>query len=183
MNMKRILLILTVIICATTAVAQEFSADNDTTVSALQRARYGFCNRQALIESQPEYTKAMQTLKNLRAQYEQEAQYNETNFRRQYSEYLNGQKDFPKAILLKRQRDLQDAMERGIAFRTQADSLLRDAERDLLLPIERKVDAAIAAVGAERDYDYVIDTSMHTMLYLNPALNEDITLFVEEKLR
>lgn len=145
--------------------------------------RYGYCSRQQLMEGMAEYAVAMTQLANLRAQYEKEAVYNETDFRRQYSEYLNGQKDFPQAILLKRQKDLQTSMEKGIAFRMEADSLLSVAERELLAPIDRRVDAAIRMVATERGYECVVDTDRGAYLYLNPALSEDITAYVEEKLR
>lgn len=153
------------------------------TPQSVSSARYGFCNRRAIVEAQPEYALAMEQLDALKKQYEVEVEYNETDFRRQYQEYLYGQKDFPQTILLKRQRDLQEAMEKGIAFRQEADSLLRQARVDLVRPIEARVDAAINAVAAARGYDYVVDTEKGAFLYLNPRLSEDITLYVEEKLR
>lgn len=146
-------------------------------------ALYGFCNRRAIIEAQPEYAVVVEQMETLKKQYEGEIEYNEADFRRQFQEYLYGQKEFPQTILLKRQRDLQLAMEKGIAFRTEVDSLLRQARTDLLRPIEAHVDAAINAVAAERGYDYVVDTENGAFLYLNPRLSEDITLYVEEKLR
>lgn len=164
------------------AVAQTVTTDGGEAAVA-DAPRYGYCSMSQLLQSQPEYVKAVQQLKLLREQYEKEALYNETDFRRQYSEYLNGQKDFPQAILLKRQRDLQESMEKGLAFRTQADSLLREAETEIFAPIRRKVSEAIQQVSAERGYDYVLDTDVPGLLYLNPARSEDITVFVEEKLR
>lgn len=152
-------------------------------VQSVVVARYGYCNRRAIVEALPEYASAMEQLDALKRQYEVEVEYNETDFRRQYQEYLYGQKDFPQTILLKRQRDLQTAMEKGIAFRAEADSLLRQARVDLVRPIEMRVDAAISAVAVARGYDYVVDTDKGAFLYLNPRLSEDITLYVEEKLR
>ena len=73
-------------------------------------------------------------------------------------------------------------MERGLAFRKQAEELLRKAERDLMQPIEDKVDAAIRVVGAERKYDFIFDADLKALPYLNPALCEDATAFVKEKL-
>lgn len=145
--------------------------------------KYGYCSFSQILETHPSYLLAQEQLKKLREQYEREAEYNEMDFRRQFSEYLNGQKDFPQAILLKRQRDLQESMEKGLAFRTAADSLLQQAEHDLLHPIRDKVNAAINAVALERNYEYIIDTDKGVFLYLAPSLSEDITVFVEEKLK
>lgn len=166
-----------------TAAAGSRSAAASASVVPASYARYGYCNRRAIVEAQPDYAVAMTQLEALKKQYEVEVEHNEADFRRQYQEYLYGQKDFPQPILLKRQRDLQTAMERGIAFRTEADSLLRQARVDLVRPIEERVDAAVSAVAAEHGYDYVVDTDKGAFLYFNPRLSEDITHFVEEKLR
>lgn len=154
-----------------------------TSNGEVARVRYGFCSRTQLVQQMPEYTKAVQELTKLREQLEKEVYFNETEFRRQYAEYLNGQKDFPQAILLKRQRDLQTAMENGIAFRMQGDSILRKAEEDIMAPLHNRVDAAIRAVGMERGLDYVVDTDKDAFVFLRPELSEDITAYVEEKLQ
>ena len=83
----------------------------------------------ALLQSLPEYAQAMEAMQQLRERYELEAQHNEDDFRRRFQEYLQGQKNFPEPILLKRQGDLERAMEEGLEFRRQADSLLVVAER------------------------------------------------------
>lgn len=173
------------IVGGTTEAADTIAAAVLTPAETVQApaVRYGYCSRQSLLGLMPEYAKAMQQLKELREQYEKEALHNETEFRRQYTEYLSGQKDFPQAILLKRQRDLQQSMELGIAFRVEADSLLKQAETELMAPLRARVDAAISAVAAERGYDYVVDTDLGAYIYLNPALSEDITAYVEERLK
>lgn len=145
--------------------------------------KYGYCSFSQILKRQSAYLAAQEQLTKLREQYEREAEYNETDFRRQYSEYLNGQNEFPQAILLKRQRDLQESMEKGLAFRQEADSLLKQAEQDLLTPIYNRINAAIQSVAASRRYEYVIDTDKGAFLYLDPALSEDITTFVEDKLK
>lgn len=145
--------------------------------------KYGYCSFSTILQRHPSYILALDQLKKLREQYEKEAQHNEIDFRRQFSEYLNGQKDFPQAILLKRQRDLQESMEKGLAFRAEADSLLAKAEEDLLSPIRSMIEAAIRAVAEEHGYECVVNIDEKSYLYLSPALSEDITLYVEEKLK
>lgn len=165
-----------------TEAASQTSASVSQPVEVV-KIRYGYCSRLQLLQSMPEYTKAVQELTKLREQLEKEVYHNETEFRRQYSEYLNGQKDFPQAILLKRQRDLQAAMENGIAFRMQGDSLLHKAEEDIMAPLRNRVEEAIRSVGMERGLDYVIDIDKDVYVFLRPELSEDITAYVEEKLK
>lgn len=172
-------------LCALAQTAESQSAGNvaDAASPQVVAPRYGYCSLDALVQSCPEYVKAQAELRKLREKYEQEAMFNETEFRRQYSEYLNGQKDFPQAILLKRQRDLQDLMEKGITFRLEADSLLKQAEVDMLQPIRSRVESAIRFVAIERGYEYVINTDLGAYLYLDATLSEDMTIYVEQQLQ
>ena len=108
-------------------------------------ARYGFLNRAAVIAILPETARVRAHLDSLRSKYEAEARYNETTFRRQYSEYLQVQKNLPGRV-------------------------------------GEQVDAVIRAIGAERGYDFVVDTAAGTHPYLNPEKSEDITPYVKARL-
>lgn len=182
--MIRIYSLLLLIFCAVALPlsAQDAVATAGNAVVAQSGARYGWVSRAALLAMMPETKAARTQLDSLRAKYEREARYNEEAFRRQFSEYLQIQRNLPEAILLKRQGDLQTSMERGLAFRRQAEELLRKAERDLMLPLEERLDAAIRVVGAERKYDFVVDTDAKAFPFLNSHLCEDATAFVKEKL-
>lgn len=189
--MKRYILFFFAMVSAFCALAQNAETADGVNISEATAAsvatpagpRYGYCSLNTLVQSRPEYVKAQAELKKLREKYEQEALYNETEFRRQYSEYLNGQKDFPQTILLKRQRDLQDLMDKGITFRLEADSLLKQAEVDLLQPIRTRVEGVIRMVAMERGYEYVVNTDLGAYLYLDATLSEDMTLYVEQRLQ
>lgn len=146
------------------------------------QARYGLVSYDSLLSVMPEYAKAQQQVAELKRKYQAEAQYNEESFKRLFAEFLQGQKDFPQTILLKRQRDLQEAMEKGIAFRQAADSLLAAAERDLCRPAIEILHTALDAVGKERGYDLIIDTDTATFPYVNPALSEDAMPYVLKKI-
>ena len=167
-----------------TASAQQTDVAAESVENPLPVApRYGYCSHRQLLESMPEYAQVVAQLKSLRGKYESEASHNEEDFRRRFQEYLQGQKEFPEAILLKRQADLERSMEEGLAFRAQADSLLQQAETDLMQSLHARIDAAIRAVAVEHGYECVVNTDAGAFPFLNPALSEDITTFVSEKLR
>ena len=50
-------------------------------------------------------------------------------------------------------------------------------------PLHARIDAAIRAVAVEHGYECVVNTDAGAFPFLNPALSEDITTFVSEKLR
>ena len=151
-------------------------------VEVQAQARYGSLRFDSILHAMPEYATARAQLSTMRQKYEAEASYNEQNFRRLFAEYLQGQKDFPQSIMLKRQRDLQDAMEKGLAFRHEADSLLRAAEDDMVRPVRKMLSDAIAAVGEERGYECVVDASRGAVPWTRPSLTEDATPFVLARL-
>lgn len=152
------------------------------TMSAQSTIKYGRLDYDSLLTSLPEYTQVQEQLASLRQQYDKEASYNESNFKRLFADFLQGQKDFPQNIMLKRQRELQDAMEKSLAFRRSCDSLLVKAEADLLAPLFVKLDAAIQAVGMERGYECIVNTAAGTHPFLHPSLTEDAAPFVIQKL-
>lgn len=150
---------------------------------AQSSVRFGYVNVDSLLHTLPAYASVQNQMKQLRAQYAAETQYNETAFRRQYAEYLQGQKQFTPNILAKRQADLQASLQKGIQFRQQADSLLAKAEADLLRPVRQNINAAIRAVGLEHGYEYIIDTSHSTYPFIHPTVGEDATPYIKEKLQ
>ena len=168
MNLKKLLLLIFLIfpLCA----------------SAQSMVKYGYISYDSLFHSLPEYAQVQENMSHLRQKYEEEAIYNEKNFKRQFTEFLQGQKEFPQNILLKRQRDLQISMERGIAFRQEADSLLQQAERDMLTPLYQRLDKAIREVGVERGYEYILNLDGHAYPYIHPALSENAAPYVLMKL-
>ena len=152
------------------------------TAAAQSTVRFGYVNVDSLVHTLPAYAEVQNQMSALRAKYAAEAEYNESAFRRQYAEYLQGQKQFTPNILAKRQADLQESLQKGLKFRQQADSLLKQAEVDMLAPIRQRVNAAIRAVGLEHGYEYIIDTSNAVYPFIHPSVGENATAYIKEKL-
>lgn len=147
--------------------------------TAQPRLTFGYINYNNVLQAMADYALAQQTMQNLRQQYDKEAAYNEDKFFKMYSDYIQGQKSFPQDIMLKRQKELQVAMDQGIAFRQQSEKNLEKAEQELLEPIRQKLDAAISTVAKEKGYAFVLNTDGHACPYINPQDGTDITLMVE----
>ena len=167
--MKKLILSILLLCLSLTAIAQA-------------QTKYGYLSYNSLLQAMPEYKEMKLYMDTLRTQYEKEAEYNQREFEKMFGDYLQGQKDFPKNILEKRQRDLQEAMEKNLAFRHDADSLLKAAEEEMTAPIRKKLDAAIHDVGIEHGYEYIINTDINVYPFVHQAVSEDATPFVEEKI-
>lgn len=149
---------------------------------AAAQVRIGWLSCQAVMKQMPEYAQAQESLKQLKAQYDREATRGEEEFQRKFAEFLQGQKDFPQNILIKRQAELQALMESGMAFRKEAEQLLAQAEKDLLANVASHLDEAIRAVGVSGGYAFVLNTDGNPCPFVNPSMGEDVTLQVLQHL-
>lgn len=149
---------------------------------AQSTVKFGHLNADSLLRTLPDYLAAEQQMQQLRDKYEAEASYNERTFRRQYAEMIEGQQQFTPNILARRQADLQESLQKSLTFRQKADSLLQVTHEQLLRPVKKRLQAAIQAVGLERGYEYVVDTSTGAYPFIHPTVGEDCTAFVKHKL-
>lgn len=147
--------------------------------SPAQKITFGHIAYDKVLHGMADYAVAQERIKNIHEQYNKEAEYNEDKFFKMYAEYIQGQKTFPEEIMLKRQKELQVAMEQGISFRKDAEKLLQDAETELLKPLKDRLDKAIAVVAKGRNLAFVANTDANTYPYINPSDGMDITDLVE----
>ena len=147
-----------------------------------QQYQFGFLSYGNLLRSLPEYKEAQEALQALKKKYEEEAQYNENKFKRFFADYLQGQKSFPEQIMLKRQKELQEALEQGISFRKDAQKLLDNAEIELMKPIQAKLDSVLYLVGKENGLLFIGNLDNHGFPFVHSASGVDITNVVLARL-
>ena len=99
-----------------------------------------------------------------------------------FADYLQGQKNFPEQIMLKRQKELQVAMEQGISFRADAKRLLDNAERELIQPLETKLDSILFLIGKENGLLFIGNSDNHNFPFIHNESGLDITEVVLARL-
>lgn len=151
-------------------------------VWAVAQVRFGYISYADVCKQMPVYAQAQQQLADLKGKYEQEATRGEEEFQRKFSDFLQGQKEFPANILLKRQAELQDLMERSIAFRKEAQAFLDNTEKELMKDVYAELNIAIKAVAEDYGYAFVLNTDDNAAPYVNPQLGDDISDVVRVKL-
>ena len=137
--------------------------------------QFGFISYKSVFEQMPEYAAARTAFEELKAKYDAEAKHSEEEFQRKFAEFLQGQKDFPPSIMQKRQLELQDLMNKSVAFRQETQRLLKQAETELQAPCAAKLDEAIQAVAGERGLFFVLNTDDHAVPFIHPQAGVDIT--------
>ena len=107
----------------------------------------------------------------------------EDEFNRKYEEFLDGQRDFPKTILQKRQTELQELMKKNIDFKNTSREQLAKDEADIFAPLYAKLNETLAKMCAEKGYAFIIDTDAKAVPVVNPLMCEDINQAVQDALK
>ena len=150
---------------------------------AQSELKFGFLSYNIVMQAMPEYAAMQNSMAELREKYEAEQKRVENDFNKKYEEFLDGQKNFPKTILQKRQSELQEMLDKNVAFKKESQRLLKQAEEDAMAPILARLATALDTIGKERGFAFIVNTDEKATLWLNPSLGEDITATVIEQLQ
>lgn len=170
--MRRILFVLFTVI--------SLLASAQTTAPVL---KFGFLSYDAVLRSMPDYAVVETSMAQLQSQYAAEQKRVEDEFNKKYEEFLDGQRDFPQTILQKRQSELQELLNKNIAFKKESQCLLAEAEKEALMPLQNRLANALAKVGNERGLAFILNTDQNVTPWMNPSLGEDVTEAVKAALR
>ena len=122
----------------------------------------------------PEYVTAQKNIADLRVKYDEETKRSEDEFNKKYEEFLDGQRDFAPTIMQKRQAELQDMMEKNIAFKKEAQRLLAQAEQDAMAPVKGKVLDAVRKLGQQRGYAFILNADGDAVPYIDMAYGDNL---------
>ena len=78
-----------------------------------------------------DYATATRSLNDLKAKYDAETKRSADDFNNRYEDFLDVQHKLEPSILRKRQAELEELMDRNIAFRKETDRLLKKAEAEI----------------------------------------------------
>ena len=145
--------------------------------------RFGYLSYEQALKSVPQYAIMKKQLADLEAQYQAETKRVEDEFNRKYEEFLEGQREFPKTILQKRQVELQELMEKNIAFKEEGRQELAAAEEEMTAPIKTRLSETIAKIAKERGLAFVLNTDSNACPFIDPIMGEDINTLVQDALK
>ncbi len=145
--------------------------------------RFGYLSYAAALQAMPEYAIVQKKMADLRQQFQAETLRVEDEFNRKYEEFLEGQREFPKTILQKRQTELQELMERNIKFKENSQEELSNTEKNLMAPLKIRLIETIGKIGRDRGYAFIVDTDNQALPFINPAMGDDVTQLVQNALK
>lgn len=146
-----------------------------------QTAEFGFFSMEEVMNALPEYATAQDEYNALLERCDSEVARSEEELTRCYVAFLEGQSSFPEPILRKRQKELQDLVDRSVMLRDQLKEWLSQAHDSLFAPIENKIDEAVERVCLRNNYAYAIDCDKRVYRFVNPNIGVKITdLVIQE---
>jgi len=134
-----------------------------------QTAFIGYLSYDSALVSMPQYAIVQEQLKQLREAYDKEVERAEQEFNSKYEAFLEGQRDFPRTILLKRQNELQELMQKNIDFKQQGRRDLEKAEADAMAPLRLLLNSVLAEVAQKHGLKLVVNTDANACPFIDPA--------------
>jgi len=135
----------------------------------------GYLSYDSALVAMPEYAIVMKKMADTRTAYNEEMKRVENEFNTKYEEFLENRKDYPRTILLKRQTELQELLERNIAFKNEGRRDLRNQEKELLAPLRARLNEVVAEVAREQGLIIVVNTDADACPFIEPQMSVDLT--------
>lgn len=151
-------------------------------IAANAQLRFGYFSYNQIFNAMPEYASIDTNMAELKTKYEAEMKRAEEEFNAKYETFLEEQRDLVPSILHKRQVELQEMLDKNVAFKKEAERLLQDARKDACVPLKQKLEAAVQQIGKERGYILVVNTDGDNCPYIDSSIGEDITPRLKELL-
>ena len=148
-----------------------------------QGLKFGYFSYDEVQASMDDYIIAKANVAALKDKYDAEIKRSEKDFNDKYEEFLEEQRDLAPAIYQKRQAELQDLLNRNIAFKNKAERLLKKAEDDAVAPVRERLLAAVRLLGRERGYVFILNTDRDALPYMDESLGENVTDDLIERLK
>lgn len=147
------------------------------------QSRFGYVSYMEIVKALPEYSLVEAHIDELQAKYEAEIQRSDREFNQKYADFIEEQSQFPDNIRMKRHKELQELMEKSIAFKDEVHRSMREARSEMMQPLYEKVNEAVMKVCVDEDLDYVLNTDKKAYVAINPKYGQDITDKVKQELK
>ena len=149
-----------------------------------QNLKFGHINAQEIVSAMPEFAKAQSDIEALDKQLTSELQRTQEEFNKKYQEFPQAiaKDSLPANIAERRQKELQDMMQRQEQFQQEAQQQMQKAQADAMAPIYKKLDDAIKAVGAAEGVIYIFDLARTPVAYVNESQSINLTPKVKTQL-
>ena len=144
-----------------------------------QEVKIAFVNADQILSLMPELKELESKVADLNAKYEKEFKQMREEYDKKFAAFNSQQDSLTENIKVRRMSELQDMETRMGNLLQVAKQDVEKQQQDMFMPIQKKLQDAIKAVGDEKGYTYIINPQ--ALLYTGPTAI-DATPFVKAKL-
>lgn len=144
-------------------------------MNIVAQSKFGYVSYMEIVKALPEYCIVEAHLDELQAKYEAELERSDYEFNQKYADFIEEQSQFPDNIRIKRHKELQELMEKSVAFKQEVNNAMREARAEMMKPLYEKVDEAVMEICVNEDYDYILNTDERVYIAINSKNGIDIT--------
>ena len=143
----------------------------------------GYLSYDSALVSMPQYAIAQGQIQEMRQAYNEELKRAEDEFNQKYEDFLDGQRDFPRTIMLKRQNELKDLLQKNVEFKQQGLKELRQFEEETLAPLRQQLQKVLTNIAKKHGLALIVNTDSNACPFIASQISIDIQKEVIEKLR
>jgi len=140
-----------------------------------------FVNSNELLEAVPGKVDATKFINDLNNKYKEELQVMQNDYNKKYSDFISYQNSMADNIRLRRMQELYELERQINNFMKVAQEDMDIQERDLIVPLRKKVKDAIYQVGVEQGFICIYDLANPAIAFVTPDA-VDATNLVKQKL-
>lgn len=144
-------------------------------LSATAQSKFGYASFHEVLTAMPEYVAAQADLEALQNKCDKELAQSEKDFNKKYAEFIDGQESFPALIRDKRQKELQELLEKSIEFKKEVQKTMNQARCDMMKPLRERIAEAARKLCAEEGFEYIIDSDKELYIAINETTGTDVT--------
>ncbi len=142
--------------------------------------KIGYIDSNEILSLMPQTDSLQKELKAYADGLQQQLQAMMQEYQTKVQEYQNNQATMSDLIRQTKEKDISDLQTRIQQFQASADQDLQQKQTELFNPVIQQVKDAIAAVGAENHYNYILDIAQGVVLYYENG--DNILPLVKKKL-
>ena len=151
-----------------------------TFCSMAQTLKFGHINSGALIQMMPQTKQADSTLKRFGESLDSQLKGMTAEYQSKLQQYQSKADSMPDAIRSTKEKELSDLGQRIQDFQQTAQESIQKKKEEIYGPILKKAEDAIKEIAIEKQYSYILDTSVGTVIYAQEG--DNIMALVKTKL-
>ncbi len=142
-----------------------------TFCSMAQTLKFGHIDSGALIQMMPQTKQADSTLKRFGESLDSQLKGMTAEYQSKLQQYQSKADSMPDAIRSTKEKELSDLGQRIQDFQQTAQESIQKKKEEIYGPILKKAEDAIKEIAKEKQYSYIFDTSLGTVIYAQEGDN------------